>query len=150
MKRTLKRLFAILTICAMTLGGTATVFAAETSETKTERTTATEEITPRASAIVGFNSANFSGSYGEVYVYVDETLWGANFSCAVSGNSSATYDCYVELPNKEIKHLGWVNGNGVGTDKDNLWIAFADLGYYRFYCKGTGGSNMTIMGTVYD
>ena len=89
MKVTLKRLFTILTIFAMSLCGTATAFAADTSDMTIQQEVAFDDsVSPRASEIVAFNSANFSGTYGEVYVYVDETLWGANFSCSVNGPNS--------------------------------------------------------------
>ena len=62
----------------------------------------------------------------------------------------ATQEHFFMLGLDSKNNITNINLIGVGTDKDNLWIAFADPGYYRFYCEGTGGSNMTIMGTVYD
>lgn len=147
-----KRTIALLTASLFVLGSTFSVFAsdADVDHAVPQEKSATSEVTPRASTIVAFDSRGFSGSHGEVPVYLDSNLVGANFSCAVNGDASGSYYCTVKLPNGTVKELGWVNGNGQGTNKDNLWLAYAGKGTYTFYCNGTGGNNLTIMGTIYD
>lgn len=150
--KNLKRTLTIFTAFAMIFCNSLPAFASSDKVDVTVDTeaTVTSEVMPTASAIVGFNSNTFSGTHGEVNVYLDTSLWGANFSCAVNGDPSGTYYCTIRLPNGDVKELGWINGNGHGTNKDNLWLAYAPAGTYTFYCNGTGGSNLSIFGTIFD
>lgn len=122
-----------------------------TEDTSKQVVSVTVDPSPtRASGdIIGACAGNISGGSGTISCTLGKSNWNASIMAGVSSSSaSGNIDCYVQLPNGDVKSLGAVPASGGTTAA--IPFTYLNSGTYTFYFECSTTAKINVYGYIFD